>query len=153
MTSYIVLAGDEVWDTINGVWAAVKKEHLEPKRVYILGEQKKYVNGVREDLKRILVNYDISAEMETLLIEEDENSLNKLKSALEDDPEKTVLDITGGTKFLSAEILIRSGADLFDNIYCLIYRDDEHMDKPYPMIENSRLDLKDLRRDSRGEQR
>ncbi len=152
MTCYIVLAGDEAWDTVNGVWAAVKEEGLEPKRVYILGEQEKYVNGVRENLKKLLVNYDISAEMETLLIEEDENSLNKLKSALEDDSEKTVLDITGGTKFLSADILIRSGAD-FDNIYCLVYRDDEHMDKPYPMIENSRLVLKDLRRDSRGEQR
>ncbi|MFP4609217.1 MAG: hypothetical protein ACLFNY_06525 [Candidatus Aenigmatarchaeota archaeon] len=152
MTTYFVLAGDEPWDTINGVWAVLKEKDHPIKQVHLLGEEDEYIK-VKEDIEKMLVHYGIEADINTKVISGDEAS-KKIEEILnKTEEEEVVLDITGGTKYLSADILVNSQMANFTNIFCLFYSDDEHMERPYPVIEKTKLELRDLKRKSRSDKR
>ncbi|GEM_PF-2583439 len=151
MTSHLVLAGDEPWDTMNGVWALIKDNDDSPDFIYILAEEKDYIDDVKDDIRIMIGQYGLETEIETDVVKGGEPLVEKINNIVDSEKEEIVLDITGGTKYLSAQILIHSHIDWFDHIYCLFYLEQEHMRKPYPLIENSRIVLKDLKKDPEGE--
>ncbi len=145
MTTYLVLAGDEPWDTINGLWAVVKETDFRPDDLYILSEEREYISSVNDNIKKILDHYNIDLEINTYVIGEEEPR-EKIESILnKKGDEKIVIDITGGTKYLSADVLVHSDVNDFANIFCLFYLDEEHMSVPYPSIDKTRVELKDIK--------
>ncbi len=146
MVKYIVLAGDETRNTINGFWAVVKQSSFTLESVYLLGEEKN-IEEVEGDISTILEHYDVDLEPTALVSEGTPGE--KLRDVL-DGEEKVALDISGASKSFAAELLVHPVSEHFDHVYCLRSPGEEEMEKPYPVLNRKDTILKDLKGGEKG---
>ncbi len=145
MGKYIALVGDEYRTAVNSLWAVLKEERFEPEELYIVLEEEKEESGLlKNDLEKVLENYDMGCSVESNLLSDIQDVRQMIDGSEDFENGEVALDISAASKLTTAEVLMDKGCDLFDHIFYLKINDEDKF-LPLPTIESTNVRLKDLR--------
>ncbi|MBS3816319.1 MAG: hypothetical protein KGY76_02010 [Candidatus Thermoplasmatota archaeon] len=149
MHKYVALIDGNYWDTMNGLWAVIKKDMFTPDMIYLLAEEndEEMVNALTEDCKSLLDQYGIESEIQSQILD---NGLEEVEKLIQEDS-KAALDISGGTKHLTARVLANISTSSFDHIFCLSIDKNIDPKRPLPTIDMKKTVLEDLKGKPKGD--
>ncbi len=159
--AYITVLGRYVWALVNCYHAVLREKEYYPDKVFIVAEDrsKSEVDKGKKAFGILNEQYDISPEMETIIVENVDffsagKRISKTIKELKEDKTKIALDITPGRKPMITAALVPAIKEGLEHIYYLEISDLDDVAKPYleiPLGKQKLWDLLDFYREGSNE--
>ncbi len=155
--AYITVLGRYLWAMVNSYHAVLREERYHPDKVYIVAEERfaSEAEKGKEAFKILNERYDISPEVETIIVEDVDfiSAGKKISKTIEDLKEegcKIAVDVTPGRKPLVTASLVPAIKKGLQHIFYLEISDLDDVAKPYleiPLGKQKLWDLLDFHRE------
>ncbi|MFW6064245.1 MAG: hypothetical protein ACOC8Y_01575 [Candidatus Natronoplasma sp.] len=148
MNNYVTLVEGESRTALNSLWAILKYKRFEPDKILLISSDgETTVDELVKDFKKLLKNYEIDCSVESKSIEEIHKAGEIVSDFVMTGSEKVALDISAASKYMTTKVIIDSRPDLFDHVFYLDVEGIDLKERPFPTIEKSKVELKDLKLD------